>query len=63
MSLEYFQMEAAERLERMGSGLLALEQAPSDRTLIVDLFREAHSLKGAAGVSGLTDVSEVCHKM
>ncbi len=60
---DYFQMEAVERLERLSSGLMALERSPSDESLIGDLFREAHSLKGAAGVSGLTDVSEVCHKM
>ena len=60
---DYFQMEAAERLERLSSGLMALERSPDDESLIGDLFREAHSLKGAAGVSGLTDVSEVCHKM
>ncbi len=62
-AFDYFQMEAVERLERMSSGLMALERSPDDESLIGDLFREAHSLKGAAGVSGLTDVSEVCHKM
>ncbi len=61
--LDYFHMEAVERLERLSSGLMDLERSPSDESLIGDLFREAHSLKGAAGVSGLTDVSEVCHKM
>ena len=61
--LDYFQMEAAERLERLGTGLMALERSPDDCTLVADLFREAHSLKGAAGVSGLTDVSSICHKM
>jgi two-component system, chemotaxis family, sensor kinase CheA len=62
-SLDYFQMEAVERLERMSSGLVALERARDDQSLINALFREAHSLKGAAGVSGLADISEICHKM
>lgn len=61
--LDYFQMEAVERLERLSSGLITLERSPGDESLIGDLFREAHSLKGAAGMAGLTDVSEVCHKM
>jgi len=61
--LECFHAEAAERLERLSSGLIALEQSPDDATLIGDLFREAHSLKGAAGVTGLADVAEICHKM
>ena len=60
---DYFRMEAAERLERLISGLMALERSPGDGGLISDLFREAHSLKGAAGVTGLTDISEICHKM
>ncbi|MHC4697516.1 MAG: hybrid sensor histidine kinase/response regulator [Planctomycetota bacterium] len=60
---EYFQMEATERLERLSSGLLALERSADDQTLISNLFREAHSLKGAAGVVGLPTISEICHKM
>jgi len=62
-SLEYFQMEAAERLDRLDTGLMTLERCRDDQTLISDLFREAHSLKGAASVSGLLDISEICHKM
>ena len=61
--LDYFKMEAFERLERLSSGLMALERSPDDPALIGDLFREAHSLKGAAGVSGLPDIAEICHKM
>jgi two-component system chemotaxis sensor kinase CheA len=61
--LSYFQIEAVERLERLSYGVMALERSPGDQTLIDDLFREAHSLKGAAGVSGLPDVSEICHRM
>ncbi len=61
--LECFHAEAVERLERLSSGLIALERSADDATLIDDLFREAHSLKGAASVTGLTDVAEICHKM
>ncbi len=61
--LEYFQIEAAERLERLGAGLLALEQNKQDEKLLQDLFREAHSLKGAAAVSGLEHVATVCHRL
>ncbi|MCP4592022.1 MAG: hybrid sensor histidine kinase/response regulator [bacterium] len=62
-TLDYFRMEASERLERLSAGLMALENSTEDQTLIGDLFREAHSLKGAASVAGLGDVSEICHKM
>jgi len=61
--LECFHAEAVERLERLSSGLISLERSADDATLINDLFREAHSLKGAAGVTGLADVAEICHKM
>ncbi len=61
--LDYFQMEAIERLERLSSGLMALEQSPEELDIIQDLFREAHSLKGAAGVTGLKDIAEICHRM
>ena len=61
--LQYFQMEAAERLERLTAGLTALKRSPNDQKLIGDLFREAHTLKGAAGVAGLSDVSDLYGKM
>ncbi|HID22292.1 MAG TPA: hypothetical protein EYP14_07810, partial [Planctomycetaceae bacterium] len=61
--LDIFRTEANERLERLASGLLALEQASAGEDLIADLFREAHSLKGAAAVTGLDRVAAVCHHM
>ncbi|NOX54189.1 MAG: hybrid sensor histidine kinase/response regulator [Planctomycetes bacterium] len=61
--LDIFRIEAEERLERLTSGLLALEQSPDNEDLVTDLFREAHSLKGAAAVTGLEDVAAVCHRM
>jgi two-component system chemotaxis sensor kinase CheA len=47
---EIFRAEAADHLQGMSSGLLALEKAPAAEraTLIEKVFREAHSLKGAA---------------
>ena len=60
---EYFLMEASERLERLSSGLMELEHAVDNADLLSDLFRDAHSLKGAAGISGLPDVSAICHRM
>jgi two-component system chemotaxis sensor kinase CheA len=47
---EIFRVEAADHVQGISSGLLALEKAPeADRaTLVEKVFREAHSLKGAA---------------
>ena len=60
---DYFLMEASERLERLSSGLMELERSVDNADLLSDLFRDAHSLKGAAGISGLPDVSAICHRM
>jgi two-component system chemotaxis sensor kinase CheA len=58
-----FAQEAAMRLARLGEQLLALEEAGSDEELIASVFREAHTLKGAAAVVGIDDVSRVAHVM
>ncbi len=44
---------------------MALESVTSDderHELVNGLFREAHSLKGAANAVGLADIAEVCHR-
>jgi len=61
--LAIFQVEAAEHLKSMTSLLQALQQgAPSavQGTLLESLFREAHSLKGAARSVGASDLEAVC---
>ena len=47
---ETFRVEAAEHIEAITAGLLAIERASgAERAPIVErIFREAHSLKGAA---------------
>ena len=62
-TLGYFHLEASERLERLQSLLAACRSDGGDRERLDDLFRQAHSLKGAAGVAGATEVAEVCHGM
>ena len=49
-----FKIESEERLQHLDDGLLRLEKTPTDPSLLEDLFREAHSLKGAARMLGLT---------
>ena len=61
--LGIFQIEAAEHLKAMSSLLLALEKpAPATEipALVEALFREAHSLKGAARSVNLSGVEAVC---
>ncbi len=64
--LATFQVEAGEHLETMSSGLLALERATSadERLEILEtIFREAHSLKGAARAVNRSQIESVCHSL
>jgi chemotaxis protein histidine kinase CheA len=64
--LETFGQESVERLRDLERGLLALESNPqrSDRQEIVEaLFRDAHSLKGAAQVLGLSRPATIAHEL
>jgi two-component system chemotaxis sensor kinase CheA len=55
--------EAKGHLERIASGLLALEAAPDDQTAVDAIFREAHTMKGAAGMVGMMRVSRLSHRL
>jgi len=59
---EIFQTEAAERIEALTAGLIALERAKDTEytSLVEGVFREAHSLKGAAGSVNLPVVQALC---
>jgi two-component system chemotaxis sensor kinase CheA len=61
-----FAMEAEEHLQAMTSNLLDLEKtsAPDRKKEIVEIiFREAHSLKGAAHAVKRTDIESVCQAL
>lgn len=59
-----FEIETRERLARMQQGLLRLEEQPQHAPSIVDgLFREAHSLKGAARLLSLDALESVTHRL
>ena len=57
-----FRLEADERLANMSSGLLGLEKATdpeSQAALVEEVFREAHSLKGAARAVNLKEIESL----
>ncbi len=58
---ETFLEEAREILEDVGRLLLDLEQDSQNAGLVAAVFRAAHTLKGAAGVAGFTEVEELTH--
>ena len=58
-----FAEEAEGRLAALSELLLELEANGDDRELLSSVFREAHTLKGAAAVVGMADVLRVAHAM
>ena len=64
--LTTFRVEADEHLQALSSGLLALEKTPAGEQraeIIEQIFREAHSLKGAARAVNLTHIESVCQSL
>ncbi len=61
--LETFREESLERVERMSTVLLAAEAGNSEDDAIAQLFRDAHSIKGSAGMFGRDDVGSLAGAM
>ena len=60
--IEFFIVEAGEHIQNLNKGLLSLEKDPTDSSLIDELFRAAHTLKGSAAMMGFQGISDVAHK-
>lgn len=58
-----FITESNEILEKLDENLVHLEEASDDLDLLNEIFRGAHTLKGAAGFLGFTQMAGVTHKM
>lgn len=56
-----FRAESEEHLQTLENGLLHLEAEPCDGQVLEELFRSAHSLKGAARMLGVVDVETLAH--
>src|SRR6202453_2733563 len=64
--LATFKVEAQEHIETIASGLVTLEQAPTEaeRKSVLDvIFRSAHSLKGAARAVNVMDIEALCQSL
>jgi Chemotaxis protein histidine kinase and related kinases len=59
--LEFYLLDSQEQIEKLGAGLLQLEKEGNNISLINDLFRSAHSLKGASGTMGFTPIVALTH--
>jgi two-component system chemotaxis sensor kinase CheA len=59
-----FKTEQQEHVQKINQGLLALEKNPAGQerqALLNEIFREAHSLKGAARAVGMATIESVGH--
>lgn len=57
-----FKAESDEHMQRLSAGLLRLEHDPGDRPTLEELFREAHTLKGSAGMVGASSIQAIAHR-
>jgi two-component system chemotaxis sensor kinase CheA len=60
---DLFLAEALDHLGTIEAALLKLDERPGDVTLLNDIFRPFHTIKGNAGALGLTSVQEVAHRV
>ena len=60
--LNIFRGETEEIIQKLNNNLLQLENSPDNKELLVYLFRDAHSLKGAARMIGFNNIQRLAHK-
>ena len=61
--LEVFIEESKEHLQTCSEQLLVLEKNPSDLSIVNEIFRSAHTLKGMSATMGYEDLANLTHKM
>lgn len=61
--LEVFREEAGSLLQNIRTNLETLSRVPDDRGALWEVKRNAHTLKGAAGVVGLGKLSTLAHRV
>ncbi len=60
---ELFIEEAKELIEKINNDLLELEKVPESNTVLADLLRHLHTLKGGALMANYNKIGEVTHKL
>lgn len=61
--LEVFIEESKEHLQMCSEHLLELEKQPEDLSIVNEIFRSAHTLKGMSATMGYEDLANLTHKM
>ncbi|MCP4761232.1 MAG: chemotaxis protein CheA [archaeon] len=60
---ELFLEETKDRLNALDDFILKLEENPKDLSILHEIFRVAHTLKGMAAAMGFQDIASLTHKM
>ncbi len=61
--MEMFLEESREHLDSLDDGLMTLEKDPSDLSVLNEIFRNAHTLKGMSATMGYNKIAELTHDM
>ncbi len=61
--LEIFIEETKEHLQSLNQCLLQMEKNPGDNSMLNEIFRVAHTLKGMSGTMGFNRMSRLTHDM
>lgn len=61
--LDVFIDESQEHLQSINDNLLQLESNPDDLSIVGEIFRSAHTLKGMAATMGFDDLAHLTHCM
>ena len=58
-----FNTNADELMQLLDDAILRLEQEPTNKPIIEEIFRAAHTLKGGSGMFGFKGIERVMHRM
>lgn len=61
--MEMFLDESHEHLQSLNEGLLSLEENSEDISVVNEIFRNAHTLKGMSATMGYNKIAELTHEM
>lgn len=61
--IEVYYEEADEQLQKLDDGILALERCPDDISVVNEIFRAAHTLKGSSASVGFEHIASLTHSM
>ncbi|MCI7260597.1 MAG: chemotaxis protein CheA [Selenomonadales bacterium] len=61
--MDMFLDESHEHLQSLNEGLLSLEENTDDVSVVNEIFRNAHTLKGMSATMGYNKIAELTHEM